>query len=158
MVAAIVQRTAIDERQTYSCCLAEFVKGQSIGEHLLQIQETPDSNCTCRVSISEGRLPLWRGWLRWGGRSRSVAKNVNAVITWFYISNQQFRSLIQLSGCQCSQKYQVTLIFFSGQPEETVVMARPQFITEPLTMMVNEGDVIRWSTWSWSWRIWWWWW
>ena len=111
----------------------------------------------CRVSISEGRLPLWRGWLRWGGRSRSVAKNVNAVITWYYISNQQFRSLIQLSGCQCSQKYQVTLIFFSGQPEETVVMARPQFITEPLTMMVNEGDVIRWSTWSWSWRIWWWW-
>ena len=36
----------------------------------------------CRVSISEGRLPLWRGWLRWGGRSRSVAKNVNAVIMW----------------------------------------------------------------------------
>jgi len=31
----------------------------------------------------------------------------------------------------------------AGQPEETVVMARPQFITEPLTMMVNEGDVIR---------------
>ena len=47
MVAAIVQRTAIDERQTYSCCLAEFVKGQTIGEHLLQIQETPGSNCTC---------------------------------------------------------------------------------------------------------------
>ena len=27
--------------------LGEFVKGQTIGEHLLQIQETPVSNCTC---------------------------------------------------------------------------------------------------------------
>ena len=30
-----------------------------------------------------------------------------------------------------------------GQSDEAVVMARPQFITEPLTLMVNEGDVIR---------------
>jgi len=31
----------------------------------------------------------------------------------------------------------------AGQSDEAVVMARPQFITEPLTLMVNEGDVIR---------------
>ena len=90
-----------------------------------------------RFSVPERRLSIWRLWRGQRSRCRLFPTSVLGLLQWRGEEGGGGWSVPKTLRSLHKQQW------WSGQSDEAVVMARPQFITEPLTLMVNEGDVIR---------------